>query len=130
MLKTLGAAAAILLFTVSAQAAGEMRCTSPDGMASIAMTLGSLPVLNVIGARADIDGEVYAVADEEGATTVAVGQAAFTTGGLVVDFTDPNVEDILLSVRIATATEGGEAAAAGVLTIPGTAAIAVTCEGP
>ena len=115
---------------LAARAAGGMVCESADGATRLSMIVGSLPVLSVVDARLEIDGAVFAMKPEEGATPVSVGQAAFTTGGLVVDFTDPNIEAIVASVRLAAATEGDEAAVGGVVTLPGEAARAVSCEGP
>ena len=111
-----------------ALATGEIACESSDGSASIAIGVGRLPILGVIGARVEVDGRVLSTDPEDTETAIAIGQAAQIRDVIVVDFTDPQISDVLVSLRLVVAEEGEELATGGVLSLRDEAARVVACE--
>ena len=68
---------------------------------SLEMATGRLPVLYVIGAYAEADGKSYSTGPERGTgTPFVIGQAFADDDVVLADFTDPNFESILVSVRL------------------------------
>ncbi|MBJ3784209.1 hypothetical protein [Devosia sediminis] len=87
--------------------------------------MGRLVVLQVLGASAEIDGKTYSTGPERGeGTPFTVGQAFAEGDHVMVDFVDPNFEDILVSLRAIWNKE--TETYAGVLSTP-TANVGVTC---
>lgn len=65
------------------------------------MATGRLIVLNVLGAFAEADGKAWSTGPERGeGAPMIVGQAFADAEQVMVDFTDPNIENILISVRL------------------------------
>lgn len=63
--------------------------------------MGRLIVLHVLGSWAEIDGHAYSTGPERGeGEPFIVGQAFAEGDDLMVDFVDPNVERILVSLRV------------------------------
>ncbi|MFC6487645.1 hypothetical protein [Nitratireductor sp. GCM10026969] len=129
-MRRLAAALAISIAAVgSASATGSLECTAPDADVSVKLTIGSLPVLAVVGAEIEANGARWAL-DGGGETAIAVGQAFREAGALRVDFTDPNVERVVAELRLFSAAEERDMAMAGTLRITGEGAWALTCTGP
>jgi hypothetical protein len=113
----------------SAHASGTISCVSDDG-ASVELTLGSLPVLSVVGAAiAAGEGRWTTLEDGDG-QPVVVGQSARYGDLVVVDFTDPNIERLVAELRLLSAPEERDHVTAGTLRIAGQGAHALTCVGP
>lgn len=74
-------------------------CEGNGGQAIV--NLGSLPVVQVIGAYAEIGGKAYSTGPERGeGEPFAVGQAFGEGDDIMIDFVDLNFEDILLGLRV------------------------------
>ncbi|MDZ5696444.1 hypothetical protein [Chelativorans sp. M5D2P16] len=129
-MRRLAAALAISIAAAgSASASGSLECTAPDADVSVKLTIGSLPVLAVVGAEIEANGARWAL-DGDGESAIAVGQAFRDRGALRVDFTDPNVERVVAELRLFSAAEERNMATAGTLRITGEGAWALTCTGP
>lgn len=133
MNKTLLALSTALTLALAgaAHATGDISCQGVAGSdASVDLNIGSLPVLQILNATISTGGQVWSTQPGKGETEIIVGQAAETGNMLIADFTDPNVVDIVASLRLFSAEEGGDFARAGTLTIAGHGAHAVSCVGP
>lgn len=63
--------------------------------------MGRLIVLNVLGASAEIGGKAYSTGPERGeGEPFIVGQAFAEGDDMMIDFVDPNVETILVGLRV------------------------------
>lgn len=125
-------AAMILMMALSAgsaHASGTISCASDDG-ASVELTLGSLPMLSVVGVEIAAGEQRWTMREGGDGQPVVVGQAARYGDLVVVDVTDPNVERIVAELRLLSATEECDHVTAGTLRIVGQGAYALTCVGP
>ncbi|MCP8882050.1 hypothetical protein NIM87_00870 [Devosia sp. XJ19-1] len=105
------------------QASGGLFCEGEGGEIDIAM--GRLVVMQVLGAFAEIDGERYSTGPERGeGTPFAVGQAFAEGDEMMVDFVDPNFEDIIVSLRVSW--DAAAESYSGVLSTP-TRRVEVRC---
>ncbi|HUE47259.1 MAG TPA: hypothetical protein VMO81_13495 [Aestuariivirgaceae bacterium] len=111
-----------------ASATGTVDCEAADGAASLTLTIGSLPVLGVVHMEVTAGDRTWSTGSSDDA--ISVGQAFRDGERWLIDATDPNVEGIVVEVRLNQAIEEGDVALAGTLKIPGTGAWAVTCIGP
>lgn len=115
------------LFTAPAFATANIDCRATDGRSGeISLNVGRLDVLSVLSADVTAFGKTWSTMDGRG-TKIIVGQAFQDDGRMLIDFTDENVDEILISlrtVRVSTADEFGEA---GILRI-GKAVYPVLCE--
>ena len=111
-----------------ASATGSITCQGPQ--ASVALGIGSLPVLAIVSARIEAEGEVWSLEGAQGGTPIVVGQAARTQAWTVVDFADPNLVEVLAELRLIRASEGSDTAEVGTLRLPGRGVHALVCEGP
>ncbi|MEX0347559.1 MAG: hypothetical protein AB3N20_21730 [Rhizobiaceae bacterium] len=126
-----GFAMAVCLVSGAAHATGDIGCSGVDGSdATVDLNFGTLPVLSILNATITTGGKVWTTQAGKGETEIIVGQAAETGNMLIADFTDANVEQILISLRLFSAEEGGDFVRAGTLTIKDYGAHAVSCEGP
>lgn len=124
-------AVATLAATTQASATGDISCQGVSGSdATVDLNIGSLPVLNILRATISVGGQVWSTQPGKGETEIIVGQAAEDGNLLIADFTDPNVVNIIASLRLLSAEEGGDFVRAGTLTVAGHGAHAVSCEGP
>lgn len=124
--------AAVLLAILSggpAFASCSIDCLSPDGDASVSLTIGSVPVLAIVGAFVEADGKSLEF-NRGGENTIVLGQAFREDGVLKADFTDPNVERVMAEIRLFTASEGEENVTAGTLRVDGAGVWALQCTGP
>ncbi len=121
---------AVLLFMsfpTNVFATGEISCKAMDGRSgSIFLSIGRLPVLNILSAEVRAFGKTWST-NKDAENSIIVGQAFETKTQLLVDFTDNNVEEILISLRTVKVTTKKEYAEAGVLRI-GEATYPVVCE--
>ena len=58
------------------------------------------------------------------------GDGVFLDDGLIARFTDPNVTQVLIELRILSKSEAKSDASVGILTLPGSEAFALSCIGP
>jgi hypothetical protein len=112
-----------------ASATGTVECEAGDGAASLMLTIGSLPVLGVVHMEVTAGERTWSTGDA-GDVAISVGQAFRDGERWLIDATDPNIEGIVVEVRLNQAVEEGDVALAGTLKIRGTGAWAVTCIGP
>ena len=113
-----------------ASATGSIACASSDeDSVSVELTIGSLPVLAVVGAAITAGEERWST-DAEGEAAVSAGQAFAEEDRLLIDFTDTNVERVVVEVRLFRTFEEDDAAMAGTLRIPGKGAWPLVCIGP
>ena len=125
------AGAAVLFATMAAHATVSISCHGiDDDTVSADIGFGTLPVLNVISAYVTAGGERFSLNPQGGETKIIVGDAAFLDDGLIARFTDPNVERVLVELRILSKSEAKSDTSVGILTLPGNAAYGLTCEGP
>lgn len=130
------AVVAIGASVTSALGSGTIDCASPDGEATVHLSIGSLPVLAVIGAEVTTADHRFTLtsgeggAQEDATQPVIVGQAFQDDRHVMIDFTDPNVETVLASLRLFHATEERDGAMAGTLVVTGIGAWSITCIGP
>lgn len=122
-------AASILISAGSAHASGTISCVGEQDVA-VALTIGSLPVLSVVSANISTPGGTLAIGAEAADNAIVPGQAFREDGRLMIDFTDPNIERVVVELRLFEALEGHEYAMAGTLRVPGEGAYALTCAGP
>lgn len=127
-LKALLAAIAVASFPGSALATGGIYCTgAQDPQITFGVATGRLPILAVLSANA-FDGETkYATRPEGDETAIAFGQGMSEPDRVAIDFTDPNVERIVLSLRVHTAEDGHDGHH-GELTFGDGKPIPVNCE--
>lgn len=107
-----------------ALATGSISCSSADG-ASIDLSIGHVPVAAILAANV-IFGDTVWTTDGD----ISVGQQFSNDDTFIADFTDPNIERIMVSLRLFSATEGERFAMAGTLTLEGIGAFAVVCDEP
>ncbi len=124
----LAAVAVLLIASTPAYATGEVICEAVDGTgATVDLGVGRLEVLAIISAHITANGKVWSTQPGKGETEIIVGQGARDRGWLVADFTDPNVERIIASLRLVSASEGDDYVLAGTLVIKGESAHALNC---
>lgn len=113
-----------------ASATGSIGCEGAGGDdVSIELTLGSLPVLAVVAASIRVGDDVWSTAEDAG-SRMAVGQGFSEDGRLMVDFVDPNFEDVVARLRLVSADEAKDQALAGTLAVSGRGAWPIVCVGP
>lgn len=129
-LMTTATAAAIGLGVAPAHATLSIECNGVDGAdAALLITAGRLPILAIVHAIVEADGVTYSTDPDRhpGATEIAFGQGFLDDDGLRADFTDPNITEIVLSLRLVRAYDDKAGAEAGVLHAPGVGAWPVVC---
>ena len=131
LMASLAVSGALLLSAPAAWATGTIACTGADGAdASVFLLIGRVPVLAVLRAEIEAEGTVYATDPPDGADAVriAFGQGFTDANRVVADFTDPNIEEIVISLRLERAFEDKAGAEAGIVRVVGEGAWPVTCE--
>lgn len=117
----------LMMFSTSASATGGIYCKAADGRSgNISLSIGRLPVLNILSAEVSAFGKIWST-EKNAENKIIVGQAFDNTSNLFVDFTDENVETILISLRTSKISTSKENSEAGVLRI-GEAVYPVLCE--
>lgn len=126
-----GAAAgsvALLCLSGPAHATGEIFCEAMDGSnASIDIAVGHVPVLAVLGATATDGTDTWSTREIENARPMILGQGFMDDRQVLVDFTDPNVEGVIVSLRLVHMSGEKSFAEAGVLSIEGSGVFPVQC---
>ncbi len=121
--------AMISLGAGSAHASGTISCVGEDGVRA-ELAIGSLPVLGVVGASIEAGAAAWSTQAGDVPETIAIGQAFQDGERMMIDFTDPNIERVLIELRLQTASEEQHFATVGTLRIVGQGAYALTCTGP
>lgn len=104
-----------LLLSASVQASEGLTCEGKG--ATVDVALGRLVVVGVLGAYVELDGTAYSTGPERGeGIPIIAGQAFGDDDGIKIDFTDPNIEEILIKVRL-TYTGNEDEPLAGTVTI-------------
>ena len=125
----IGAAFSVMFAHAPAYATGEIICDATDGSgASIRVGIGRLPVLAILDATATDGTDVWSTNATGGEREIAVGQRFMDDQRVLIDFTDPNIEQIIVSLRLFQASGDKSYAEAGVLSFKGVSAFPVQCE--
>ncbi len=112
-----------------ASATATLACVGVDDQqVHVTLTLGSLPVLAIVNATIETPSGTYAMLPGAGHAEIIVGQAFGTPDGLSVDFADPNVQEVLVTLRTLQAYRDRQAAHIGILVIEDRDVHAITCE--
>jgi hypothetical protein len=119
---------AVLATPSAAFATGSIFCTSADG-AAVDLQLGFVAVTSIIGADISTP-EMAWTTRESGGQPMLVLQSFVGPETILVDFTDPNFEDVLAELRLFYVDGALGQAKAGTLNIAGVGVYALTCEGP
>ncbi len=118
----------MLLLPTHAFATGEVVCKAIDGRSGeVYLSVGRLPVLNILSAEVNAFGKTWSTA-QDAENQIVVGQAFEDKSQLLVDFTNSNIEEIIISLRTSRMSTPKEYGEAGVLRI-GEAVYPVLCEG-
>lgn len=68
---------------------------------AVDVAIGSLPVLRVLGAHISFGDRAWSTGPERGeGIPIVVGQAYGDGDIILIDFTDPNIEKVLLTIRL------------------------------
>lgn len=119
---------ATLLYAGPATASGDIICDATDGSgASISIGVGHLPVLNVLSASASDGVATWSTNPSGDEKPIVFGQGFADDRQVLVDFTDPNVSKIVVSLRLFQASGDKDYAEAGVLSFEGVSAFPVQC---
>ena len=125
------AALFVLLGSAPAHATSEISCTGIDDKdVYVSLIIGSVPGLAIVGTLISTKEDAWTLGGIAGVTPITLVQAARDGDRIIVDYADENVERIFASLRLLTAQEGEDYVTVGTLTLPGTGAYALTCEGP
>lgn len=118
-----------MVVATPASATATLACVGVDDhQVHVTLTLGSVPVLAVVNANIETPSGTYAMLPEAEHTEIIVGQAFGAPDGLSVDFVDPNVQEIPVTLRTMQAYRDRQAAHVGILIIEDRDVHAVTCE--
>jgi len=127
-----GSTAALVSFlfsALSAVASGDINCVATDGSgAFVNIAVGHLPVLAVLGATASDGVETWSTRESADSLGMTFGQGFMDDRQVLVDFTDPNVEQVVVSLRLFQVSGDKSFAEAGVLSFAGGSVFPVQCE--
>jgi hypothetical protein len=130
----LNAAAALLvacaiLETTPAYASGQILCNATDGLgASIEISIGHLPVLSVIGATVTDGSGTWSTSATGDQHPMVFGQGFSGGNRILVDFTDPKIARIVVSLRLFEAAADEGYAVAGILSFEDRTVFPVQCD--
>lgn len=111
-----------------ARASGDIICEATDGSgASITIGVGHLPVLHVLSAQATDGQSFWSTAPSGDDIPIIFGQGFVDERQVLIDFTDPNVERVVVSLRLFQLSGGDDYAEAGVLAFAEKSAFPVQC---
>ena len=120
---------ALLVTTTQAYATGGVYCDGTnDKSVGALLTVGRVPGFAVVRARFTAKDQDWDTLGEDGATPIVMVQRAMVGDLIVADFADPNVENIVVSLRVVRVENDVDVAAAGVISIPGVGVWPVACE--
>lgn len=115
-----------VLIASPAFATSQIFCTDPNSDVSLTLSFGNVPVAAVISATISTpNGSLSTQMDD-----IIVGQDFFNQDQMLVDFVDPNVENIVAQLRLFSANENMKFALAGTLKVVGVGAFPLVCDGP
>lgn len=121
--------AMLLAGATPVSATATLACVGVDNPeVHVTLTLGSVPVLAIVNATIETPTGTYGMLPQAGWTEIIVGQGFGTLDGLSVDFADPNVQEILVSLRTMQAYRDRQAAHVGLLIIEDRDVYAITCD--
>lgn len=122
-------AVALALGAAPAFATGEVYCEGPEGSDVVfGYGFGRVPGLAVISATIHVGDQSWSIYERDEATPIVVAQGVYDSGRTIIDFADANVEAIVASVRLFSASEGEDFVTAGTLSVPGVGAYALVCD--
>ncbi|MEM6381906.1 MAG: hypothetical protein AAF739_04465 [Pseudomonadota bacterium] len=120
---------AVLSLPSPSLATSSLVCTGADGSdVEVLLTLGSLPVLAIVNGRISTPTGNYALTPSGDEIEIIVGQAFGDATGRRADFTDPNVQQVLVSIRTARGEGDKQVAEAGVLIVEQTEVYPIVCS--
>lgn len=119
-------------FAPPALAAGTISCLSVGNPtpATIEITVGQLAALAPVSLTVTIGEQAWSTLPEAAAIPIAILQAFDDGQSLWIDATDPNLLELLFSIRLVRIAEAHDLAHAGVLRSFGSGAYSLVCEGP
>jgi predicted ABC-type sugar transport system permease subunit len=121
--------AMLVAVATPASATATMECIGvEDPEVHVTLTLGSVPVLAVVNATITTPSAAYAMVPNPEQIAIIVGQGLSTSDGMSVDFADPNLLGILVTLRTMQAYRDRHAAHVGLLVVEDRDVYAVTCE--
>jgi hypothetical protein len=122
------AAALAALTTLPALAGEGLMCSGPDSV-EFHLPLAGGTGLYPLAAEIKVGDQVW-TSDEKakGATIITSGQSLAIDDRYYFDFTDPNLEGIVVKIRLFGAVGGDEPAIGGTLAITDVGAWAITCD--
>ena len=130
-LSLIGLFAMVMGTTTPASATSTLHCLGiDDPLVHVDLTVSNGPVLSVVNAFIATPAGDYAMIPEAGRTTVIVGQGFSTPEGLSVDFADPNLLGVLVTLRTLRADRDRHAAHVGLLIVEDQDVFGLVCDGP
>jgi hypothetical protein len=126
-------AAALVAVTATAAApawaTGGLYCTSPaDTSVEVSLTVGRVPGFAVVGARIAAGDTLWTMPGLGEGVEIVRSQASFADGHIVVDFTDPDVIQSLIELRLVAVLADETSVVAGSLWIHEVGHWPVICE--
>jgi len=121
---------ASLFASTFAFAAGGYYCASAKNKDNgIFISSGRLPVLKVLRATAQLDEKRWSTMPQTGETAMVFGQGLLDENQVIAEFTDSNIEKIIISLQIDLSKEiDAEGGYRGSLVFIGHRRISVRCE--
>ncbi len=128
MKKLVASLGIILATSVPAWATASFTCRSDQG---VTVYLGAFngPEL-VVNTVEIVAGDTHWSTRNVDAEQLVILQSFSDRQRIIVDLSDPNVENIVAKIRLFGADEGVDFVLAGTLHMPGIGAYALVCEGP
>lgn len=118
----------ILATSAPAWASAAITCVSDQGATVyLGAFVGPELVVNSVEIVAD---DTHWSTHNVDAEQMVIMQSFSDGESLVIDLTDPNIENIIAKVRLFGADEGGDSVLAGTLHMPNIGVYALICEGP
>lgn len=112
-----------------ASATATLACVGVDDpQVHVTLTLGSVPVLAIVNATIETPSGTYTMVPEGDQTAIIVGQGISTPDGMSVDFADPNLLAVVVTLRTMQAYRDRQAAHVGLLVVEDRDVYAVACE--
>ncbi len=115
-----------------ALATGTISCLSVGHPtpATIEITVGQLVALVPVSLTVTIGEQSWSTLSEAATIPIEILQAFDDGQSLRIDATDPNLLEVLFSIRLLRAAESRDLAHAGILRFVGSGAYSLVCEGP
>jgi len=121
--------ALLFMFTATAaHASGGVFCHSTDGIANISIGLGRVPIYAPLNASATLGNTNWSTAPQSGEILLGGSQGLIENNTLAADFTDEDVERIIISLRVDYSGKEGQEGFSGKLIFAGTETHDVVCQ--